>query len=522
MIDEKKFLKRLVELGHLSEIDLFFAEFLAQEQKTEQCFSFFSALLWSSRQGNLCLKLDEENFSSFGVEGAQYFELVFRGAKAFKPSLQFSPIYNYKNAFYLQKNWFFETRFLEHFKRILSRPKVPVDYATHSELTKEQNLAVEKALTLPFSVICGGPGTGKSFTAARIVSSFLQKNPQARIALAAPTGKAAKHLAHIAEQNDKIRISTLHSLLGVHKKTDFSEDPSPLMEDLLIIDESSMIDARLFSYLLSAVHSPTQLVLLGDPYQLPPVDMGCLFVDLVDVMKEKFPQHLTLLTTHLRTENREILDLADSIKSGDFEKVLTTVSFELKEDADETIWEHVYPYFPKPTLHEIDPQDLMRSKNQFCLLSCLRKGPFGVDAMNRMIAERLMSQIKKEERLAIPILITKSDPNLNLYNGETGFLIKSLHKDDYAFFGTQKFKAAELPSYEYAYCLSVHKSQGSEYEHLVLLAPSGSENFGREVLYTGVTRAKKSLKLAADPNILRASMSRVSRKISSLHDRLKE
>jgi exodeoxyribonuclease V alpha subunit len=154
----------------------------------------------------------------------------------------------------------------------------------------------------------------------------------------------------------------------------------------------------------------------------------------------------------------------------------------------------------------------------FVILSCLRKGPFGVDALNQMLRERYERE-KKDAALGIPILITRTDEELGLCNGETGLLF-----EDGAVFSSaphKKIPRGLLPPYEYAFCLSVHKSQGSEYEQVLLIIPPGSENFGREVVYTGATRAKKRLKIVSDLTILQKVLERGSRKISALHERVR-
>lgn len=539
-----------------SEIDRFFAESLLHGESEEQKL-FASALLWASRQGHLSLPLCTKELSLLFApfeNSSKLADALIKGASELSPRLLSdavespeTPFCRFQNYYYLQKNWFFETRFLRELERLLREPAETVHLDFHDlQINEEQKRAIAGALSRPFSVICGGPGTGKTYAASRIVRAFKEKWPDARIALAAPTGKAAKQLQHHLGSLD-IQVTTLHALLNVHRESDYSKEPSPLMLDLLIVDECSMIDARLFSELLRAIRKNTHLVLIGDPDQLPPVETGTLFADLVDLLQERSPAHLSKLTRIVRCESEEILKFAEAIKSGDINRVWETVSSEHGTHSEalslisldqEKIWKEACDFFPKPTSRAVDPENLSKEKARFCLLSCLRKGALGVDELNALFAKRFMAKLKKGEVLALPILITRTDAALGLCNGETGFLIRHFREDgeeeqaqegakeiDYAIFGPAPFKKIplyKLPSYEWAYCLSVHKSQGSEYENVLLIAGPGAEHFGREVLYTGATRCKKSLKIASNREILEKALGHASRKISALHARLQK
>ena len=495
----------------LSEVDIFFAENLLKNfpGATGENRQFLATLLAWSRLGHLCLDSTDP------------------GALTLPPALVDTtddpwpnqPIKRQGTTFYLQKNWVYETRFLNHLRRLLKQKEENKVDIGEERATSEQKEAIRKALALSFSVIAGGPGTGKTFTAARIVELFLEKNPAARICLAAPTGKAARQLGRNLSPKAQLEISTLHALLGLHRESDFMEEPSPLMADLLLVDECSMIDARLFSYLLSAVRADTHLVLMGDPHQLPAVDSGSLFADLVDLLKSHFPHHLSLLTKPLRSDRREILEIMEAIEAGELpEKYISPLG------SQEEIIRTAVAQFSRTFADEPDPDALFAAQKEFCLLSCLRKGPFGADALNEAIASRMQQKKQAKEVVAVPILITRSDEELDLYNGDVGMLLHTGAEEEWALFGPapyRKIKASTLPPYEFAYCLSVHKSQGSEYENVLLLAPPGSENFGREILYTGATRAKKSLKIYGDAQELKALVERPSRKISALHARVK-
>ncbi len=580
------YFEQLIEKGFFSEVDQFFAECMLNDKGSSEQQLFLAALLWSSRQGHLCMPLGEkEFFAAFGEESEKVTAQVQRGARE---SSSMKGVCIFEQFAYLKKNWFFETRFLECLENLLSAPAKTLSAVDNQALTSEQQEAVGKALSQPLTLLAGGPGTGKTYTAAHIVQAFCKQFPKARVVLAAPTGKAAKQLE---QKLQNISVSTLHALLGVHKESDYSSDAPYIMADLLIVDECSMVDARLFSYLLYAIRPGTHLVLMGDPYQLPPVETGSLFADLIEVLETKSPHSVTRLTKWLRSDRQEILQAAEAIKSGEVDTLMKLLSantnhalkyIELGDVSTlhEQIWSIASAFFPTASSQPVDAERLWQAKESFGLLSCLRKGPFGVDTLNEMFAKRFLSQMRPGDTLAQPILITRSSADLDLRNGETGILIRHASgQGDFALFGPAPFKrlfsnldlrplgsfrdlfppppqpchhsdivfvggekissksssnlkelglrtvskqvpSSLLPPYEYAYCLSVHKSQGSEYEQVCLVAPPGAEYFGREIIYTGATRSKKSLTIVSTQEILEQALMRASRKISALHARL--
>jgi len=196
---------------------------------------------------------------------------------------------------------------------------------------------------------------------------------------------------------------------------------------------------------------------LGDGNQLPPVESGSIFNDLIDVVPTAH------LTKSLRSNQKEILDLAASILKGIAPTSQT---------------------FHGPLSHE-----LIKKHGSATILTPLREGPWGVKTLNQML-----HGTKKET----PIIITRNDTATGLSNGDMGVLISPTQ----ALFDGKQFPVSVLPSYELAYALSIHKSQGSEFDHVVVLAPPGTELFGREMLYTAVTRARKSVVLLGSAEVI--------------------
>lgn len=561
----------LVKEEGLLFIDLAIAKMLLKNHKSasEDAAAFLCKLVAAARQGHLCVKIEGEKIfpaSSDLLEDPKVAEtleqMAERGFKELPKELLYTanepfslrPLYREGNHIYLQKNAFFENRFMYHLHRICSykssgKLEAP---SLSSQLNQKQKEAVEMALSSNISLITGGPGTGKTFTAAQIVKTYLhfqKKDP--RIILAAPTGKAAAHLEKNVRKalptDARLRSGTLHMLLSIKSSEDMLKTAAPLHADLIVVDEASMIDARLFSYFLSSIEEGSRVVLMGDKDQLPPVDNGSLFADLVDLSLKGAFIACAELKDCLRSDRRQILDFAAAVNARELDKIQeilknedpslqrTTLFSGVKslKKAYEGLWQFAKPRFPDANAVSIDPSILLQKFDQFRILSCMRKGPVGVDAINSFFVEKYLSEVLVDEYLACPILISKNDYTLELFNGDVGVLLQRKKKsgrmfdeEDMAYFydksstSVRKIPALMLPSFEYAYCLSVHKSQGSEYDQVLILAPEGSGAFGKEVLYTAATRAKSSVFIDTEDDVLKKLIYRSSRKISGLHARL--
>ncbi len=186
------------------------------------------------------------------------------------------------------------------------------------------------------------------------------------------------------------------------------------------------------------------------------------------------------------------------------------------------IVEHVdYPW----KYDEQNPKELLEAFQRFRILTPLRKGPYGVETLNRTLVRHYLS--KTDQWFVAPIMLVNNDYRLELWNGEVGILVrrKSEHiqEGDFAIFPKRgKVPALLLPKYEYAYCLSVHKSQGSEFDHVLLLMPEGSEVFGRELLYTAATRARKKLEVWGSDEVLEKTINTQSHRLSGISHRFKQ
>lgn len=486
------YLWRLVEKGVLLHIDYAYAEKRMSDES--ECKAALQCVLMAiSRLGHLCLKVEDQIQPPLSeITTDPQLETLVREAAG------------KEKVFYLPKYEALEKEIVNGVKRLLELPKKQMgEMKWEPALTNEQKLGVSHALTCPLSLITGGPGTGKTFVATQIVQSFIEQGKDSVI-LTAPTGKAAAHLeSKLNISQPSVRSGTLHNFLQVRSVVDYAKDVEGLDADLVIVDECSMIDTQVFARLLKSIESKTHLVLMGDANQLPAVEGGAIFRDLID---SKIPK--TTLTYCHRIDRKEILDLAESILKAEA-KDLKTLDLGFEKNDLKLIYKNLLDYaeefFPKA-------ESWMRDLNRFRILSTLRKGPLGVDALNALFFKHFSSKTTH-----LPIMIRKNDSKTGLCNGDTGILINNQRA---VFEGGKTFHLHQLPSFEYAYCLSVHKSQGSEFDHVLLLVPEGSESFGREVLYTAVTRAKLRLEIEGNEEQMALALKKISRKISGIGNRL--
>lgn len=589
-------LKTLCEQQVLPYIDYFFTvELLQNVEKVPEAAAFFLChLSMASRMGHLCVRIQEdaihpdpaaiwEATAEFPLEAdrLRMIESMIREGAVCLPEtlvtdveLDFAdpatPLCKNKDCYYLQKYWLYETLFIQFYTSLLHRTPEPVfneqaiqravdQLLQEKKLLPEQAAAIAGAFRSTLTVICGGPGTGKTYTAAYIIKTLWQQlsadeRERFEILLAAPTGKAAaqlqKSLNRVIDSLEGIRplaAQTLHTVLGLSKyKKSSARERLHLSADLVLVDECSMIDVKLMTTLLSSIKPGARLILLGDPFQLPPVEAGAVFRDMIDVLNLQAPP--AFLKTCLRSELKGILALADAVKLGDAPQVFDllenrdrSLGVYFHEDVDggnkkglEWIVDTVRPYYECSEVNKMTPEAFIVFYNRFRLLTPLRRGLFGVDHLNNHLHKNLLQKFPSRKVFLTPIMIVANHKGLGLFNGETGVLVTQssiiqacrFQKGDYAVFVDESgiayktVPAALLPRFELAYCLSVHKSQGSEFDRVLLVLPEGSEIFGREALYTAITRAKRELHIFSNKKTLEKMIQRCSAKVSGILKRL--
>lgn len=540
-----------------------------EKEKSDEKALALCHLLKSAKAGHLCVVLNKDNSVSPSAhklwEGPESTVLlseldqkIYLGLRMLSDSLVNSgesisdkAIYREQNRFYLKRNWQAETQILSHLNRLKnSEPKLKIDLykidpvledlKSKGILNLKQKEAISQAFTHPLTLISGGPGTGKSYTAAYLIKLFLdsfedETRTKINIAIASPTGKAAALLQ--ANLNRLVpykipTVKTLHRLLQIKNRADNDRIAIPLNADLVLIDECTMIDAHLYSELLQSIKSGARLILIGDPKQLPSVEAGSIFTDIL--CSASIPQ--IQLDVCVRTDVPSILKFAEAVHKGDVGCALDLLE---KKDqnlerlpisldgvhAKKAIWNYLQNQYYDFQYEFENPQALFEKFNRLRILTPLRTGPFGTVELNKFIVNQLRANSIERGWLVHPIMITENDYRLDLFNGENGLLFRKLSQgsidEDFAWFPSERrLPAGLLPAYEYAYALSIHKSQGSEFENVLLILPEGSENFGREVLYTAVTRAKKSLKIIGTDETFKKTLAERSHRHSGLKDKM--
>ncbi len=427
------------------------------------------------------------------------------------------PFVIHEGKLYLQKNWEIERRTLKKIDELRSRavPSVSVEtvYQNSLHLFKNvlqpaQNQALQQLFYESFGILTGGPGTGKTYTASRLIYLLGSSSSKPfRVAIAAPTGKAAAHfessLKSISDLPENLTLisTTLHRLLHLSPNVNRFTSTQTIDADLVIVDEASMLDLSLLLHLLLAIGPQTRLLLLGDPDQLPPVESASLFPRLAKLYGHK-------LERSMRMGDQDLVSLAQAINRSDRAWLLRwlaehPINLDISVTGRDKLVAWLYQLLPNPLFEQYpDPVACLAVQKKIRVLGGLRQGPLGIDELNRLLLEQYLAAGR--EWMAIPILIAKNDQRQNLFNGTSGVLIRRKgHRFGKAYFeGREPISEMALPHFETAFCISVHKSQGSEFEEVIAFFQPGSERFGKEALYTAVTRAKQKASLVINEETL--------------------
>jgi exodeoxyribonuclease V alpha subunit len=465
----------------------------------------------------------------------------------------------HQHLLYLDRYWREEEQVADDLRAMVSRRGADtVDSEADIERLfpsgyEEQRIAAEIALSQRVTVLTGGPGTGKTTTVARLLALFAgQSGARLRIALAAPTGKAAARLQEAVQlEIDKLELvdqrrlsglqaTTLHRLLG--SRPDSSSRfrhhrGNRLPHDVIVVDETSMVSLTMMARLLEAVRPQSRLLLVGDPDQLASVDAGAVLADLVDGLGAgKDSPVVALQTSHRFGES--IGALASAIRDGDADAALEV----LRVGGDHIEW--VDTDDPTASLRNVllpharrlreaavlgDAATALVTLDEHRLLCAHRRGPFGVAHWNRQIerwlAEATGGPVWSDWYAGRPLLVTANDYGLGLYNGDTGVTVvgESGLRAVVASAGHRRaFATGRLSDVDTMHAMTIHKSQGSQAaEVTVLLPPVDSKLLTRELFYTAVTRAKTKVRIVGGEASMRAAIDRRAVRASGLALRLR-
>ncbi len=459
---------------------------------------------------------------------------------------------------WLNRQWFAENQLTNQLLAIAQRSIPILDLPQNTKTNQQQTLAIKKACHYALSIITGGPGTGKTYTVAQLVIALQQAHQQRQvknpylpplsIALTAPTGKAAQRmqeslLKSLSGENITLdNAKTLHRLLRIGTDgTPYYHKDNPLPDDLIIVDETSMLGLELASLLVDAIKPTGRLILLGDANQLSAVDAGSVLSDLCRV-KSLQPYHTELQISQRFNDNSPIGQLASLIKSPinnddeiqqKFKKILgllqtNDIAFYLcslnnhfqniykniiqpfKEYFDLTLaWLQQPPDIYQPSIR----QQLFNVFDTYRILSAGHHGKLGVTLLNMMIVEQhkklLTTRSDNYFYHGLPVMIQKNDYQLELFNGDVGICLFVQGQMKVCF--TDKVIDASrlnIESCQPAYAMTIHKSQGSEFNHVAIcLDELHKRLLSQELFYTAVTRSKSKLTIYSTEKILKDTIS---------------
>lgn len=460
---------------------------------------------------------------------------------------------------YLDRYWLEEKQVCEDLLALLApraAAKTPGLQRLFPSGYEEQREAAEIALTQGVTVLTGGPGTGKTTTVARLLAllaeqAALSGSTRPRIALAAPTGKAAARLAEAVQDQvaqldaadrarlGELRAVTLHRLLGSKPGTStrFRHDrANRLPHDVIVVDETSMVSLTLMARLLEAVRPAARLILVGDAHQLTSVEAGAVLADLVDGLSARSDVRVAALRTAHRF-GTAIGDFAESIRVADADSVISLLRsgdehIEFVEESDiaarmrSILLPHALRLREAALLGSTGAA--LTTLDEHRLLCAHRRGPFGVGHWNRQVetwlAELTGQPPWSQWYAGRPLLVTANDYGLRVYNGETGVVVAGpdgLRAVIAGATGPVAFAPSRLSEVETMHAMTIHKSQGSQADEVtVLMPPQDSRLLTRELFYTAVTRAKSVVRVVGSEDSVRSAISRRAMRASGLRLRL--
>ena len=609
----------LYRTGYLTDIDIHFAKFITGLGKNDDPDIYLAAALASNATGNGDVYFDlasvDERPVFVGME--QEGTVKWPKLSGWLQKIRQSPVVGWpgdyrplildkKNRLYLYRYWDYEKKLSESILHRSGEEFRDLDITRLTDSLKRlfsqnegdefnwQMVAAYIAAIKRICIISGGPGTGKTFTLAKILALLLELHGKEKlnILLAAPTGKAAARIAESIKDAKKTLNSpcdiieaipseayTIHRMLKTIPGSPYFQHnhENPLNADVVVVDEASMVDLALMSKLLWAVPLEARLILIGDKDQLASVETGFVLGDICDrenvhafsecfcnkfeaVTQQKIElplkEHkespglydcMVVLKKNYRfTGGSGIGELSRAVNRGEIHKVL----YLMKNNSDQISWKKIsqpddlsrfltqsiikgYSDY----LNTDDPYRALELFKRFKILCAVKIGSMGVNAVNRLAEEVLIREgLIAPDRSSSnpwykgrPVLITRNDYRLKLFNGDMGITLPapgSTGKDLYVYFSGEsgelrRFFPYRLPEHETVYAMTVHKSQGSEFDHVLLILPDRDYPvLTRELFYTGITRTRKTVSIWATENVLKTTISRKIERTSGLKDAL--
>ncbi|ROO30486.1 exodeoxyribonuclease V subunit alpha [Salinisphaera orenii MK-B5] len=597
----------LAEDANLSDLDLALAHWARRHGADRLVARAFALASWAVAQGHTCLALDQIPTALMSAanqaalpDALAASELVtVLDGETNEDDMPTRPLILEAGRLYLQRYHAYETKLAERLSALMAAEPNPVNVdalkpgnglfapdAANPNATNWQAVAAFAALRHHFTVISGGPGTGKTYTIVRLLRVLIEAaidngDTPPLIALAAPTGKAAARMLESvrnglddmgADTNfDKQRVEahipqtarTLHRLLGLTGATTrarFNAD-NPLPYDVVIVDEASMVDLPMMAKLADAIRDDARLILLGDRYQLASVESGSVLAEIcanAGVNRFTAGQHaaagellaqpvqpadhaladhvVTLQTSRRFNADSTIGRLAAAVNAGDVEAAQDL----LNADHDDLVYHDRSDAVAIGRLMDqlagdyaslceaTDPSLALAQLGKQCVLTAVRKGTAGSETINAGITERLARRCDFNPRDAWyhgrPVMVRRNDYKTGLYNGDVGIALLNRDGQLRVWFegdnGLRAFLPSALPAHDSVYAMTIHKSQGSEFDSVTLVLPDYDVPvLARELFYTGLTRGRARLAVYAGSAVLARTVERQVSRVSGLANR---
>jgi exodeoxyribonuclease V alpha subunit len=570
--------------GQLSDVALHFAGLIARLDPIADENVLLGAALTSqcAVSGEVCMNLGEVAGTSVLV-GADGAEIIAPKLSSWLTSLQRSSVVGTDDAYqplvlenddrlYLYQYRNLEARLASALRSRAETPDFDVDpvqlnralsvvFPTVAEAMEQREAAV-LTVRRPFAVISGGPGTGKTTIVVRVLALLQELNIVApdRVALSAPTGKAAARLREAVAQastgSELLDVSPLGEAVTLHRLLGWRSGGKPptyganrvIPYDVVVVDEASMVDLALMTQLLEALPVKARLILLGDRDQLSSVETGAVFSDICAAAESKPLEGSVVRLGHgwRFTPNSQIGRLATAVTNGDTNEALATLSksgqsdvimrpVAKRTDLVDLLEDHcidVYAEGLRLAATGAPAEVVFNSIFQLQLLAAHRVGPGGVHELNQQVEKQLalrgLLHPGDTWYPGRPVLVTRNDYNLHLFNGDIGIVLPDPDQPERlkAVFaqsegGWRAISPGRLPEHETAYAMTVHKSQGSEFNCVIMALPErASLLLTRALLYTAITRATDRLEIWGSTEILEEAIRCRVRRASGLRDRL--
>lgn len=567
-------------LAEIEPIDFFFAKEtsqffkMADQDSKNLLFHLLMVLMSSYREGHSCLDIrsvtNKTLFEDVDLEKQGYSFPSESKIEDLLQRLDFknSPIHYAFRCLYIKRIWLLENEIADFLKEKIvanldhievGKVKEVLDalFPKENELKDYQDwqkIAVINSLIREFSIISGGPGTGKTTTVTKLLLAFQMLNDtNLKIALLAPTGKAAQRISEsILDTKAKLKkslpledtyyssipkeASTIHRFLGImqnSQRTKYSID-SKASYDVVVIDEASMLDINIFIKLIRVLRDKTKLILIGDINQLPSIEVGSILSNLTEgisnnIFSDKVAKliqqvcdeevrsgnnfdYVTKLEKNYRS-NKAISNLANKVLIGEASQELNeSINFYDLSRIDEYLNGFVRSYY-KELYKKQTPEEALDYLKKFRILVANRELNVGTVNLNDKIA-KILGKNNKDIYHGKPIMIIENSYSQNLFNGDVGVVW-----NDRAYFENKdtSFTINTLPKFETVYAMTIHKTQGSEFERVCIILPNESNRvLSRELLYTGITRAKDNLDIISNKDVWARAITNKSYKSSHI------